>query len=298
MEFLPSLKLILRLWNVRLYYPSWDPFLLLCNSEFLLVDLMHLDAINALTEKLIFKVNAWFLGPQMHLKTMILRFLVNNLNLCLCTWYCLHLTHYIPAYCIIKEQALQNHSVMESFWSSLSSVFWTFFHVKISAVVFFYFFRILEFLLCLHNPGRGWEPLPSLLSWRPKNLIFLHRKAQTSWSLCLDAPQDNPLYPKSFLRGCSQAFTFKTMGQAANLQYMYLWSWSRDGCVRKEWVRKYTEVHRICSSKPVEVEIYLQFNNFCKVYMQLNTHYFPYQADLMTNIHQFWSLLIQTHWSS
>lgn len=38
--------------------------------------------------------------------------------------------------------------------------------------------------------------------------------------------------------------------------------------------------------------------HFCKIYMQLNTHYFPYQADLMTNIHQFWSLLIQTHWSA
>lgn len=74
----------------------------------------------------------------MHLTTVILRFQVNHLSLCLCNWYCSHLTHYIPAYCLIKEQALQNHSVPESFWSTLSSMFWNFFYLKISAMVFFF----------------------------------------------------------------------------------------------------------------------------------------------------------------
>lgn len=80
MELLTSMKLILRLQNIRLYDPSWDPPLLLCKSEFLLADLMNLDTISILAERLIFKVNAGFLGPQIPLTTMILRFLINNLG--------------------------------------------------------------------------------------------------------------------------------------------------------------------------------------------------------------------------
>lgn len=51
MELLTNLKLILRLQNIRFYYPSWDP-LLLCKSEFLFVDLMNLNTISTLTERL------------------------------------------------------------------------------------------------------------------------------------------------------------------------------------------------------------------------------------------------------
>lgn len=268
MELLPSLKLTRRLWNIRLYYSSWDPFLLLCNSEFLFVDLLHLDAINALTEKLILKVNAGFLGPQMDLTTMILRFWVNNLSLCLCHWHYLHLTHYIPAYRLIKEQALQNHSVLESFWSTFSSMFWTFFYLKISAMVFFFF---------LHNHRVSVEGQRALAQSPvlATNLNFLQGKAPTSQSHCLDTPQCNHLYSNSFLRGCSQAFISKTTEQAANVQYTYLWSWSWHENVRKGWVRKYTEAHRIYYSKPMGVEIYLQFHTFLQSIFAIKHTWFP-----------------------
>lgn len=259
MELLPSLKLILRLWNIRLYYPSWDPFLLICKSEFLLVDLMHLDAINALTEKLIFKVSARFWGPQMHLTTM--RFLVNNLSLCLCTWYCLHLTHYIPSYCIIKEQVLQIHSVVESVWSTLSSMFSTFFCLKISAVVFYFPLQSWGFCggaksPCLVNGVNG-----SCLDGY--KLDFPSGEGTNPWSHCLDAPEDapKPLSSKRWNR--------------LQMQYMYLWSCSCHENVSKGGVRKYTEVHMIYYSKDMEVEIYLQFNTLLQRIYAIKHTLFP-----------------------
>lgn len=41
------------------------------------------------------------------------------------------------------------------------------------------------------------------------------------------------------------------------------------------------------TQSPWELKFICNFIHFCKVYLQLNTHDFPYQADLMTNMHQF-----------
>lgn len=80
MELLTSLKLILSLRNIRLCYQNRDPPLLLCKSAFPLVNLMNLDTICALTERLIFKGNMEFQGLQKQLITAILRFLLNCLG--------------------------------------------------------------------------------------------------------------------------------------------------------------------------------------------------------------------------
>lgn len=147
----------------------------------------------------------------MHLTTVILRFQVNHLSLCLCNWYCSHLTHYIPAYCLIKEQALQNHSVPESFWSTLSSMFWNFFYLKISAMVFFFSSTIMEFL------WRGWEALFSLLSWWKQTWISWRGKHQAliplPWCSSVQSPVlqqlSKRMFPSLYLQnhgtGCKSA---------------------------------------------------------------------------------------------
>lgn len=145
MELLTSLKLILRLWNIRLYYPSWDPSLFLCRSEFLPVDLKNLDTISTLTGRLIFKVNSGFLGPQIQMTTMILRFLINNLG-----FMFMHLTLFTsnslyPLLLYIEKQAIEMKSVADGFWTTVSSMFWLFFYLNIPATIFF-LFTIMQLL--------------------------------------------------------------------------------------------------------------------------------------------------------
>lgn len=237
------------------------PFLLLCNSEFPLVDLMHLDAINALTEKLTFKVNA---GPTNALDNSDLEISGKSLEFMFMQLILFISNALYPCLLFNKGAGTTKPFCAREFLI----------HIILNVLKLFLPQNICNgFLFFFHNHGVSVEGLrgpvlsPLLME---TNLNFLEGKAPSSWSHCLDAPQCNPLYSNSFLRGCSQAFIFKTMEQAASLQYTYLWSWSWHENVRKDF-----EVHRIGYSKPMEVEIYLQFNTLLQNIYAIKDTWFP-----------------------